>query len=122
MGCDLHESATEYMKYCYQALLDVYEEIEQLMTKEGRSYSVYYAKEEEVFHWVSNGPRIVKASSTICRLMDDVVDHKEHNKGHGDSASSVECYMNKHGVSEEEACDELRKQVVDAEGYKRGVC
>ncbi|KAF3455994.1 hypothetical protein FNV43_RR00637 [Rhamnella rubrinervis] len=157
----------EYMKYCYQALLDVYEEIEQLMTKEGRSYSVYYAKEEmkkltrvyfteakwlkekyiptldeymelslgscgyslltttsflgmgdiatkEVFHWVSNGPRIVKASSTICRLMDDVVDHKEHNKGHGDSASSVECYMNKHGVSEEEACDELRKQVVDA--------
>ncbi|KAF3456077.1 hypothetical protein FNV43_RR00720 [Rhamnella rubrinervis] len=42
--------------------------------------------------------RIVKASSTICRLMDDVVDHKEHNKGHGDSASGVECYMNKHGV------------------------
>ncbi|KAF3455988.1 hypothetical protein FNV43_RR00631 [Rhamnella rubrinervis] len=69
---------------------------------------------KEVFHWVSNAPRIVKASSTICRLMDDHKFVQGHNKGHGDSASSVECYMNKHGVSEEEAFDELRKQVVDA--------
>ncbi|KAF3456075.1 hypothetical protein FNV43_RR00718 [Rhamnella rubrinervis] len=56
----------------------------------------------------------VYATFDELKLMDGVVDHKEHNKGHGDSASSVECYMNKHGVSEEEACDELRKQVVDA--------
>ncbi|KAF3456735.1 hypothetical protein FNV43_RR01389 [Rhamnella rubrinervis] len=75
---------------------------------------------KEVFHWVSNGPRIVKAS-TICRLMDGVVDHKEHNKGHGDSASS--------GMLHEQTwC--LRKRLVMnyvascgcVEGYKRGVC
>ena len=30
---------------CYQALLDVYSEIEEEMAKEGRSYRVYYAKE-----------------------------------------------------------------------------
>ncbi|KAF3455997.1 hypothetical protein FNV43_RR00640 [Rhamnella rubrinervis] len=137
MNSSLHEAIESYgiHEILLPALLDVYEEIEQLMTKEGRSYSYIMLKKKivwlftltttsflgmgdiatkEVFHWVSNGPRIVKASSTICRLMDDVVDHKEHNKGHGDSASGVECYMNKHGVSEEEACDELRKQVVDA--------
>lgn len=36
----------EYMKYCYKALLDVYEETEQEMTKEGRSFCVNYAKDE----------------------------------------------------------------------------
>ena len=33
----------EYMKLCYKALLDVYEEIEDEMSKEGRSYLVYFA-------------------------------------------------------------------------------
>ncbi|KAF8391454.1 hypothetical protein HHK36_023759 [Tetracentron sinense] len=33
----------EYMKVCYRALLDVYDEMEEEMTKEGRSYHVYYA-------------------------------------------------------------------------------
>ncbi|KAF3450071.1 hypothetical protein FNV43_RR06150 [Rhamnella rubrinervis] len=64
---------------------------------------------KEVFEWVSNGPKIVKASSTVCRHMDDVVDHKfvqERKKKHGVCATSVECYMNKHGVWEEEACEE----------------
>ncbi|XP_040989064.1 (-)-germacrene D synthase-like [Juglans microcarpa x Juglans regia] len=34
------------MKLIYKALLDVYEEIEEEMSKEGRFYRVYYAKEE----------------------------------------------------------------------------
>ncbi|XP_058220677.1 (-)-germacrene D synthase-like [Rhododendron vialii] len=36
----------EYMKLCYQALLDVYNMIDEEMTKEGRSYRVNYAKSE----------------------------------------------------------------------------
>jgi (-)-germacrene D synthase len=32
------------MKLCYKALLDVFEEIEEEMCKEGRFYRVYYAK------------------------------------------------------------------------------
>lgn len=36
----------EYMKFCYEALLDVYEEMEQEMSKEGREFSVIYAKNE----------------------------------------------------------------------------
>ncbi|KAF7142010.1 hypothetical protein RHSIM_Rhsim06G0190300 [Rhododendron simsii] len=34
----------EYMKLCYQALLDVYNMIDEEMVKEGRSYRVNYAK------------------------------------------------------------------------------
>lgn len=36
----------EYMKFCYKALLDVYEEMEQEMVKEGRAFCVYYVKNE----------------------------------------------------------------------------
>ncbi|XP_058195773.1 (-)-germacrene D synthase-like [Rhododendron vialii] len=36
----------EYMKLCYQALLDVYNMIDEEMAKEGRSYRVNYAKSE----------------------------------------------------------------------------
>ncbi|KAK7257286.1 hypothetical protein RIF29_31149 [Crotalaria pallida] len=35
-----------YMKICYVALLDVYEEIEQDMRKEGKAYCINYAKEQ----------------------------------------------------------------------------
>ena len=36
----------EYMKFCYQELLDAYEEIEQEMAKEGKAFCVNYAKNE----------------------------------------------------------------------------
>ncbi|KAG6685681.1 hypothetical protein I3842_12G124100 [Carya illinoinensis] len=36
----------QYMKLIYKALLDVYEEIEEEMSKEGRFYRVYHAKED----------------------------------------------------------------------------
>ncbi|XWS10463.1 hypothetical protein CRYUN_Cryun39dG0081900 [Craigia yunnanensis] len=66
-----------------------------------------------IFDWASNNPKIVKASSIIARLMDDIVSHKfELERGH--VASAVECYMKQHGVSEEKACDELNKQVDNA--------
>ncbi|XP_048319146.1 (-)-germacrene D synthase-like [Ziziphus jujuba] len=156
----------EYMQYCYETLLDIYQKIEEIVSREGRSYSIYYAKEEmkklarsylieakwfdekytpeldeymgvylescgyslltttsflgmgevatkKAFDWVSNGPKIVKSASIICRLMDDVVDHK-YVQERGDLASSVECYVKHHGVSEKEACDALLKKVVEA--------
>ena len=31
---------------------------------------------KEVFEWMVNDPKIVRASTTICRLMDDIVSHK----------------------------------------------
>ncbi|XWS27914.1 hypothetical protein CRYUN_Cryun25bG0021100 [Craigia yunnanensis] len=156
----------DYMKLCYSKLLNVYKEMEDLMTDEGKLYRVQLAKEamikqcqayyveakwfhenhkptleeymsnalvscaypmlsvssfvgmedtitEETFIWASNDPKILRASTIICRLMNDIVGHKfEQKRGHVSSA--VECYMKQYGVSEEEAYDELNKQVHNA--------
>lgn len=156
----------QYMKFCYKAVLDVYEEMEQEMVKEGRAFCVTYAKNEmkrlvqayfteaqwfsrkyiptieeymalgivnsgyylitttsfvgmgciateEVFQWLTNNPKIVNASSKIARLMDDIVSNEfEQERGHG--ASAIECYMNEHGVSREDAVNELSRQVTNA--------
>ncbi|KAI4354667.1 hypothetical protein L6164_003514 [Bauhinia variegata] len=156
----------EYMRVCYQAVLDVFEEIEHEVTKEGRKFCVDYAKDEmkrqvqayfaeakwlnsnhtptleeyldvalvssgyrlvttisfvgmgpiateEVFQWLTNDPKIVRASTTVARLMDDVVSNDlEQKRGHVSSA--VQCYMKEHGVQKHEAIDELQKEVVKA--------
>lgn len=37
--------------------------------------------DQEVFEWCSNNdPKIIKASTIICRLMDDIVSHKVPSK------------------------------------------
>ncbi|WJX46364.1 (-)-germacrene D synthase [Trifolium repens] len=122
----------EYMKFCYKAVWDVYEEMEQEMVKEGRAFCVIYAKNEMkrlvqayfteaqciIFHW--NGMHcyrrsfpIVNATSIIARLMDDIVSNEfEQERGHG--ASAIECYINQHGVSREDAINELLRQVTNA--------
>ncbi|KAL6316111.1 hypothetical protein AAG906_015941 [Vitis piasezkii] len=149
------ERLPEYMKPCYQALLDAYKEIEEKENEE-RSCCVHYAKEamksavrayrneSKWFHreyvptveeylsvalvtsdvtlftiisFVGMGRRatkeIMKATSTIIRLMDDMASHEfEQQRGH--AASSVECYMKQHGVSEQHAYQELNKQVENA--------
>ncbi|KAL6315896.1 hypothetical protein AAG906_013240 [Vitis piasezkii] len=132
----------EYLKPCYQAVLDVYKEIEEMENTE-RSYCVHHTKDaikslfqanlvqakwfhgkyiptieeymgiamvtvgvptatKEVFDWVQQNPKIVRAASTVMRLMDDMASHKfEQERGH--NASSIECYMKQHGVSEQQA-------------------
>ncbi|KAB1202345.1 (-)-germacrene D synthase [Morella rubra] len=99
-----------YMKLVYNALLDVFEEIEEDLSKEGRQYDVYYAKEavghainmgeiatKEVFDWLFKHPEIVKGEQTICRLMDDIVSNEmEQKRGH--VASIIEFYMKQHAL------------------------
>ncbi|KAF3438164.1 hypothetical protein FNV43_RR20920 [Rhamnella rubrinervis] len=72
---------------------------------------------KETFEWTGEDPKIaskmVKASSTVCRLMDDIVSHKfEQKRVH--VASSVECYMEQYGISEEKAYELLRKELANA--------
>ncbi|XVF70501.1 hypothetical protein PTKIN_Ptkin11bG0166800 [Pterospermum kingtungense] len=68
---------------------------------------------KETFTWAFNDPKILRASNTICRLMDDVVSHKfERKREHIPSA--VECYMKQCGVSEQEAYSEFDKKIRDA--------
>ena len=39
------EILPEYMKICYQALLDVYTEMEDKLANEGNLYAIHYARE-----------------------------------------------------------------------------
>ncbi|KAG6577412.1 hypothetical protein SDJN03_24986, partial [Cucurbita argyrosperma subsp. sororia] len=62
---------------------------------------------------IQRKPKIINASTIICRLMDDIISRKfEQERKH--VMSGVECYMEEYGCSEEEACVEFHKQVVDA--------
>ncbi|KAD6119280.1 hypothetical protein E3N88_10551 [Mikania micrantha] len=155
-----------YMKMIYKSLLDVYEEMEETMAKEGKAHHVNYAKEamkemitnfmaeakwrhegyiptveehksvsfmscgykmltiagfvgmgdiitDESFEWVLGNPPLIKASSEICRLMDDIVGHKEEQK-RNHVASIVEAYMKQHDVKEDFVYDVFNQQVEEA--------
>ncbi|KAM3744275.1 hypothetical protein ACB098_06G040300 [Castanea mollissima] len=68
---------------------------------------------KEAFDWIFSNPKIIKASSVVSRLMDDMKSHKfEQERGHAPSA--VECYMKQHGVSEQVVHDEFNRQVANA--------
>ncbi|KAL5736121.1 hypothetical protein ACOSQ2_030909 [Xanthoceras sorbifolium] len=159
----------EYMKHLYRSILDVYDEAEEEISKEGRSYCVHYSIQEmkklvkaycveakwcnesylptmeeymdislvttgypmlaitsflgmgkianrDVLEWSSNDnyPKIIKASTIISRLMDDIVSHEfEQKRQH--VVSSIECYMKQDaGVSEEEVIKMFRKEIFNA--------
>ncbi|KAL3508572.1 hypothetical protein ACH5RR_027973 [Cinchona calisaya] len=70
-------------------------------------------RKEAFEYWLTNEPLIVKAASVIARLMDDMVTY-EMEQERGELASAIECYKNQYGASEQEAVDELQKQVVNA--------
>ncbi|XP_039072239.1 (+)-delta-cadinene synthase isozyme XC14 [Hibiscus syriacus] len=153
----------EYMKVSYKALLDVYEEMEQLMAENGRQYRVEYARNSmirlaqaylveakwtlqnykpsfeefkanalptcgyamlaitafvgmgdivtpDTFKWAANDPKIIQASTIICRFMDDVAEHKFKHRRE-DDCSAIECYMEEYGVTAQEAYDVFNKHV-----------
>lgn len=63
---------------------------------------------KDAFDWISNEPTILVASCIIARLLNDLVTH-EIEVERGDVASGIECYMNEHGATTEEAYIEIRK-------------
>ncbi|KAK1401041.1 (-)-germacrene D synthase [Heracleum sosnowskyi] len=67
----------------------------------------------DAFDWISKDPLIVKASSVICRLSDDIVGHEfELERPHIPTA--VECFMKQYGVPKETAYDGLHKHIINA--------
>ncbi|KAF2290774.1 hypothetical protein GH714_015389 [Hevea brasiliensis] len=67
---------------------------------------------KEVFDWLFTEPKLLYAASGLARLIDDIRSHEfEQERGH--VASAVECYMKQHGVSQQEAYDELYKIVIN---------
>ncbi|WMV34445.1 hypothetical protein MTR67_027830 [Solanum verrucosum] len=160
------DSLPPYLRPFYQAILEIFDEMEEELTKEGKSDRVYYGKFEmkklarayfkeaewlnagyipncdeyiknaivsttfmavgttsligmeefitkDTFEWITNEPSILRASSTICRLMDDISDH-ETDQQRGHVAFVIECYMNEYGASKQEAYVKFRKEVKNA--------
>ncbi|KAL0399302.1 UNVERIFIED_CONTAM: Germacrene-D synthase [Sesamum radiatum] len=156
------EQLPSYMRICYEALSDIYIEMENQPEKIDGSYPIKYAKEEmkklvrayleeakwsyskdtptieeymkvaivtstfmmmsttslvgmgnlvtkKDFDWITSEPPLLLASSTICRLTNDLVGYGFEKK-----PTAVECYMNENGVSKEKASAELEKQVTKA--------
>ncbi|XVE50476.1 hypothetical protein DITRI_Ditri01bG0165200 [Diplodiscus trichospermus] len=64
----------------------------------------------DTFKWATNGPTIIKASTIICRFMDDVAEHK-FNQKREDDCSAIECYMEEYSVSAEEAYAKFNKHI-----------
>ncbi|KAH9651453.1 alpha-humulene/(-)-(E)-beta-caryophyllene synthase [Citrus sinensis] len=60
--------------------------------------------------WAISVPKIIRSSSLIARLDDDVHTYKVEQE-RGDAPSSVECYVQQYGVSEEEACNKIKGMV-----------
>ncbi|KAL4376002.1 hypothetical protein GQ457_02G037510 [Hibiscus cannabinus] len=166
----------DYVKLCYTAIFNVYKEMADLMSAQGKSYRMAYAIEamkiqcqayyaefkwlhedyiptleeylsvalvtcgynlltivsfvgmedcitKETFIWASNDSKILRASTIICRLTDDVATH-QFEQGRGHTSSAVECYMKQYGVSSQATYDELNKQIKNAwkdmnEGFLR---
>ncbi|XP_059299094.1 sesquiterpene synthase 9-like isoform X1 [Lycium ferocissimum] len=160
------DSLPPYMRPAYQALLDIYNENEEVLAKRCKSDRVNYAKNEmkklvrayfkeaqwldaqyiptceenmknalvscaymmlsttslvgmeefisrETFEWMINEPLIVRASTVISRLMDDIAGHEdEQQRGH--VASIIESYMKESGASKQEAYIEFQKEVTNA--------
>ncbi|KAB5512052.1 hypothetical protein DKX38_029080 [Salix brachista] len=109
----------DYMKVLYIALLNLFNETENDMGKQGRSYASYYVKEAinamsqhstrvEEYEWLKSNPKIIKAAKMIGRLMNDIVGHEDEQK-RGDCASGVECYMRQYNISEKKAIEEIQK-------------
>ncbi|GLT48483.1 hypothetical protein SLA2020_221050 [Shorea laevis] len=67
----------------------------------------------EAFDWISKEPKMLKACTIICRLMDDIVSHEfEQTRVH--VASAIECYMKQYGVSEEETVKVFLEEIGNA--------
>uniref|UniRef100_A0A803N697 Terpene synthase metal-binding domain-containing protein n=1 Tax=Chenopodium quinoa TaxID=63459 RepID=A0A803N697_CHEQI len=66
---------------------------------------------KEVFERACQNPMpdIIKVVSTIIRLMNDIGGQKRKH-----AASAVQCLMEKHGLSEEEANEKLKEEIEDA--------
>ncbi|KAM7469406.1 hypothetical protein LguiA_007589 [Lonicera macranthoides] len=68
---------------------------------------------KETLDWVSNDPLIVRASTVICRLTNDMVGHQfEQERGH--IASAVECYMKQYNATKEDAFVEFNRRLTNA--------
>ncbi|KAL7618016.1 hypothetical protein Lser_V15G00172 [Lactuca serriola] len=153
----------ENMKLIYRMLMNLYEEMEEILAKMGKSHHLNYVQEamqehirsymteakwthegyiptveehmeltyissgykytlvasfaamddaitDNTFKWVLTNPPLVKACCVLCRIMDDIVTHKEEQE-RNHVASGIECYMKQFDVTEQHVYDVFNERV-----------
>ncbi|XP_049379109.1 vetispiradiene synthase 2-like [Solanum stenotomum] len=63
---------------------------------------------EQDFEWLLTNPKILEANVTFCRVIDDIATY-DVEKGRGQIATGIECYMRDYGVSTEEAMNKFQE-------------
>ncbi|XP_052209331.1 valerianol synthase TPS1B-like [Diospyros lotus] len=64
----------------------------------------------EAFEWLQCKPKMMTASALIGRLRNDITSHKDEEK-RKHVATGLKCYMEQHGVTEQEAIGELHGRI-----------
>ncbi|NP_001239040.1 sesquiterpene synthase 31 [Solanum lycopersicum] len=65
------------------------------------------------FEWLAKNPKILEANVTLCRVIDDIATY-EVEKGRGQIATGIECYMRDYGVSTQVAMDKFQEMAETA--------
>ncbi|PWA68853.1 Epi-cedrol synthase [Artemisia annua] len=115
----------EKMNLVYQILMKLFEEMDEILLKEGKAHHLNYIIDavllpymgniitDEVFKWAFSNPPLVNACCLHCRTMDDLVTYKEEeDRKH--VATGIMCYRKQFNVSEEQACESYNRKVEDA--------
>jgi hypothetical protein len=68
--------------------------------------------EKPLYEWFDSKPKILQALSVLYRINNDIVTY-EREMSKGEVVNGVNSYMNQHGVTKEEAVEELRKMARD---------
>ncbi|KAI4346031.1 hypothetical protein L6164_013114 [Bauhinia variegata] len=99
------ESLPKCMKVVFEALLDLFNEMELITAKDRTSCFVHYVKGEV--------QKLARAYLVEAKLTDDTASHKfERKREH--VASAVECCMKQYEISEEEAYKLLNEDIENA--------
>ncbi|XP_031102456.1 vetispiradiene synthase 3-like [Ipomoea triloba] len=150
----------DYMKISYKALLDLFDEFDKDLSKEGRTYAVEHgmqrmkelvggflieakwfnegnkpvfaeylrngvvtstnylfavisccglkSADEQVFDWFLQNPKILEASDTLCRIIDDIGTY-DTEKDRGQLSTGIECYMNEYELSLEKTIEKFQE-------------
>ncbi|XP_070035760.1 viridiflorene synthase [Nicotiana tomentosiformis] len=72
------------------------------------SYLGMKSAAREDFEWLATNPKILEANVTLCRVVDDIATY-EVEKGRGQIATGIECYMRDYGVSTEVAMEKFQE-------------
>ncbi|KAL1299345.1 hypothetical protein HN51_043789 [Arachis hypogaea] len=107
-------------KWCHEGYIPTYDEykINGVLTSANPLFTTVFtafgeSATKEMFGWISNIPVILKATSLVCRLLNDLASHKfEQQREH--VASAVESCMKQYDFSKEEAYEFIKKDINDS--------